>query len=154
MSTLVAALLLTLAIQKESYTIYTAMLRLKEPGVRNWAIVRHTVDFKLCIHPAPGQESIYRPMLDDYIDENQHKVDLERKFDLPNYTFVDRSEWTRSTPDRSFAVFSAVGFDPSRTRATVCLWANHSGTCYVLIKKDGTWQVDRDWHGGGCGWAA
>jgi hypothetical protein len=140
--------------EKDSYAIYSTMLRIKEPRVANWAIVQQTVDFKLCLTPVPDQESVYRQMLDDYAEKNKNRFDLERKFSVPNYTLVERSEWTRSSETRSFAVFSAVGFNPSRTRAAVCLWGGSYGTCYALIKKDGAWQIDRDWRGGSCTWAA
>ena len=131
--------------EKESYAIYSILLRLKEPGVSSWAIVQQTVHFNLCLRPTPDQESIYRSMLDDYVEKNKNKLVLEPKFDLPKYAFVERSEWTRSSHERSFAAFSAVGFNSARTRAAVCFWAGHSGTCNVLIKKDGVWQIDRDW---------
>lgn len=62
-------------------------------------------------------------------------------------------EWTRSINPR-ISVFSAVGFNPDRTHAAVCFWAHNGGTCSILIKAKGTWQIDRDWRGGRCGWAA
>jgi hypothetical protein len=140
--------------EKESYIIYETVLRIKEPRIATWAIVRQTRDFKLCLRPAdPNQESLYRDVFDDYREKNKSKLALERKFNLPDYTLVEPEARGRSSPARSFAVFSAVGFNASRTHAAVCFWAGTSGTCYVLVKKDDTWQLDRDWHSG-CAWAA
>jgi hypothetical protein len=56
-------------------------------------------------------------------------------------------------PNPIVRVFSAVGFNASRTHSAVCFRAGTGGTCYVLIKKDDTWQRDRDWHTG-CAWSA
>jgi hypothetical protein len=140
--------------EKESYDIYSTLLQIKDPKVAGWKIIQETRAFELCLKPAPDQDSIYRPIIDDYVLKNRKTLVLERKFKLPQYTLADPEEWTRSTNGRIFAVFSAVGFNPDRTRATVCFWAHSSGTCSILIKKEGTWQIDRDWHGDGCGWAA
>jgi hypothetical protein len=67
---------------------------------------------------------------------------------------VPPEAWTRGSRSRSFASFSAVGFNKDRTRAAVCVWIGSGGTCHVLIKKDDIWQIDKNWRGDGCGWSA
>jgi hypothetical protein len=128
------------------------VLKMKAPYVNAWTIIQETRE--LCSEPKPDQNAIYRSMVDDYILKNKRTLVLRRRFNLPQYTLGSPGEWTRSTNGRIVAVFSAVGFKPDRTRAAVCFWADSGGTCFILIKKNGTWQIDRDWHGDGCGWAA
>jgi hypothetical protein len=139
--------------EKQSYEIYSAVLEIREPRVSSWLIVQKTRGFEFCMKSGRDQDAIYRPMIQDYVQKNQKTVLLARKFNLPEYTLVTPEEWTRSTKGRSFAVFSAVGFNPDRTRATVCFWASSTGTCSMLVKKS-TWQIDRDWYGQSCFWAA
>ncbi len=119
-----------------------------------WTIVQQTRGFELCLKPAQDQESIYSPMFDDYAAKNKNVVVLERKFNLPAYTLVPPEAWGRKPALGTFAVVSAVGFNRERTRAVVCLWGRNSVTCYVLLHKGDTWQLDGDWRGNGCGWAA
>ena len=140
--------------EKESFDIWSTVLRIKEPGVTAWTIVQQTRGFELCLKPAQDQESTYRPMFDDYAVKNKKGFVLERKFKLPVYTLVPPEAWGRSSARGTFAVVSAVGFNRERTRAVVCLWGSNSGTCYVLLYKGDGWQVDGDWRGSGCGWAA
>ncbi|HTB16375.1 MAG TPA: hypothetical protein VK752_32635 [Bryobacteraceae bacterium] len=110
--------------EKESYIVYATVLRIWEPQVATWAIVRQTRNIKLCLLPAnPNQESLYRDVFDNDREKNRAKLALERKFDLPDYALVEPEAWGRSSQSRSFAVFSAVGFNASRTYAAVCLWA-------------------------------
>jgi len=140
--------------EKESYDIYSTLLRIKEPNVKAWMIVQQTRAFELCLKPALDQEPTYRPMIADYAQKNKTGFVLERKFELPEYTLVPPEAWTRSSALSAFAVVSAVGFNRGRTRAAVCLWGRDSGTCYFLIKKSDAWRIDLDWRGTGCGWAA
>jgi hypothetical protein len=140
-------------IDQESYAVYSAVLRIKEPRVATWAIARQTLGFKMCLALAPELEPIYQPIFDDYVEKNKTKFALDRKFNLPDYTLVEPEGWGKNSAPRTFAIFSAVGFDHFRTHAAVCFWARSSGTCYALIKKDDAWQLDRDWPTG-CNWAA
>ncbi len=140
--------------EKESYDIWSTALRIKEPRVTAWTIVQQTRGFDLCLKPAPHQASTYGPMFDDYVEKNKKGFVLERKFKLPMYTLVPAEALTKGSALGTFAVVSAVGFNRGRTRAAVCLWGGNSGTCYVLINKGDLWQLDRDWRGNGCGWAA
>jgi hypothetical protein len=117
-------------------------------------IVQETRAFNLCLRPARDQERVYRSLIEDYSLKNSKPYLLDRKFNLPDYTLVTPAEWQRSTRDRIFAVFSAVGFNQDRTRAVVCYWLRSEGTCSVLIREGSTWRLDRDWHGNGCAWAA
>jgi hypothetical protein len=149
--------------EAESYEIYSTVLKVNEPAVLEWTIVQETRAFQMCLEPAPDQQFIYRPMIDDYALKNRKSIGLQRKFKLSAYTFVTTEAWgkassiTRNPPantqNRTFAVFSAVGFNRDRTRALLCLFANHSGTCYFTLKQEGKWEIDRAWRGGGCGWA-
>lgn len=107
----------------------------------------------MCLKPAQDQESTYGPLFDDYSARNKKEFVLEPHFSLPVY-YLAPSWGTRGFDLRTFAVVSAVGFNRGRTRAAVCLWGRDSGTCYVLINKSDMWQLDQDWHGNGCGWAA
>jgi hypothetical protein len=140
--------------EKESYDIWSTVLRIKEPRVTAWTIVQQTRGFELCPKPAQDQESIYGPTFDDYAAKNKKGFVLERKFKLPVYTLVPPEAWTKGSALGTFAVVSAVGFNRGRTRAAVCLWGGNSGTCYVLLNKGDMWQLDGDWRGNGCGWAA
>jgi hypothetical protein len=141
--------------EKESYDVWSTVLRIKEPRVTAWTIVQQTRGFELCLKPAQDQESTYGPMFDEYAAKNKKGFVLERKFKLPVYTLVPPEAWTRgSAALGTFAVVSAVGFNRGRNRAAVCLWGRNSGTCYVLLDKGDMWQLDGDWRGNGCGWAA
>jgi hypothetical protein len=139
--------------KKESYEIYSTILQVMHPNVTDWTIINETRGFAFCSTPARDQDALYRPMLDGYILKNKKMVLLERKFKLANYVLVGPEEWTRSTNRKIIAAFSVVGFNPERTRAAVCFWADSSGTCSVLLKSDGAWQFDKGWRGDGCGWA-
>jgi hypothetical protein len=144
-----------------SYEIYSTVLKAKEPPVLDWAIVRETRAFKMCLEPARDQQLIYRPLIDDYAFKNRKTWVLQRKFNLGAYTLVGPEAWAsvqsvtrnppRNTPN-TLAVLSAVGFNGDRTRALLCFWAN-SGTCYFMVKEEAKWQIDRSWRGSACGWA-
>ncbi len=135
---------------KESNDIYSMLLANKDTTPGSWIITQETRGFDLCSKPTPDQATIYGSVMDDYVLKNRKTLLLERKFRLANYVLATSEKWA----DSRIAVFSAVGFNPDRTRAAVCYWAKSSGTCTVLVKMNGNWQVDRDWRGNGCGWAA
>ena len=149
--------------EAESYEIYSTVLKVKEPAVLEWTIVEETRPFQMCLEPARDQQSIYRPMIEDYAFKNRKTLVLQRKFKLSAYTLVSPVTWakaqsitrnsSRNTQNRTFAVLSAVGFNRDRTRALLCFFANHSGACYFAVKQVGKWQIDRSWRGGSCGWA-
>jgi hypothetical protein len=61
------------------------------PAVADWRIVRETRAFQMCLQPARDQDSIYRPMIDDYSLKNKKTVVLQRRFKLSAYTLVLRS---------------------------------------------------------------
>ena len=126
--------------EAESYEIYSTVLKVKEPAVLEWTIVEETRPFQMCLQPARDQQSIYRPMIEDYAFKNRKTLVLQRKFKLSAYTLVSPVTWakaqsitrnsSRNTQNRTFAVLSAVGFNRDRTRALLCFFANHSGACY------------------------
>jgi hypothetical protein len=105
----------------------------------------------MCLQPARDQESVYQPIIDDYALHNRATVVLQRKFKLPAYTLAGPEVF--HVGKRTVAVLSAVGFSRDRTRAMLCIWANDSGTCDVVVKQEDKWQIDRGWRGNGCGWA-
>lgn len=155
--------LLSSAEEAESYDIYSTVLQVTAQAVSDWTIVRETRAFRMCLEPAGDQESIYRPMIDDYALKNKKTVVLQRKFKLSAYTLVGPEAWTsapsstRSAPTntqhQTIAVLSAVGFNRDRTRALLCFWANTSGACHFMAKQESKWQIDRSWRGSACGWA-
>ena len=138
---------------KEPYQIYSTLLQIMHPNVTEWIILNKTHDFAFCSTPAPDQDALYLPMLDDYTRKNKTTVPLERKFSLGNYLLVGDQQGAGNTKQDTATVFSAVGFNPERTRAAVCSWVFSSGGCSVLVKSDGTWRFDKGWRGNGCGWA-
>jgi hypothetical protein len=147
--------------ERESYNIYSALLKMHSPPVNKWAIIQETRAWRLCLRSPydPGRiyGPVYGPVFDDYDLKNKKTLILVQKFTLPSYTLVPPEEWREylsGSGTNTFAVFSAVGFNQDRTRAVVCFWAQSSGTCRILIKRDGAWKFDQDWKGGGCDWAA
>jgi len=139
--------------EAESYEVYSAVLHRGDSNRADWKILDKTYAFAFCPVPAPDQDSLYRPTLDDYTRKNKTTVPLERKFGLENYLLVSDRRGAGNTTHGANVILSAVGFNPDRTRAAVCFWIVSSGTCSVLIKSDGAWTLDKGWHGNGCGWA-
>ncbi len=137
--------------EAESYDIYSTALKIKGPNVAKWTIVRETRGFDMCLKPARDQESIYRPIIDDYALKNRATAVLQRNFKLPTYALAGPEAF--DIGNRTVAVLSAVGFSRDRTHAMLCFWANDSGTCEVMVKQEDKWQVDRVWRGDRCGWA-
>jgi hypothetical protein len=135
------------------YEIYSTVLQVIHPNVAEWMILNETHGFAFCSTPARDQEALYRPMLDDYTRKNKTTAPLERKFSLGNYLLVADQQGAGNSKQDTTVVFSAVGFNPERTRAAVCFWVTSNGTCSVLVKSDGTWKFDKGWRGNGCGWA-
>lgn len=50
--------------------------------------VRSFDDVRECVGVFQDQESIYLPLIEDYVAKNKRKHVLERKFDLPQYSLV------------------------------------------------------------------
>jgi hypothetical protein len=172
---------LTAAEEKDSYEIYSMLVRTEMPGANTegWAIKQETqtfphdgqITFSVCVQPPQDQESIYRPVFDDYTAKNRKVFVLKRKFDLPQYALVgpadlkaieQRSRVADGFPFNAPVIFhvSAVGFNPDGTRALVyvghhCGSLCGGGTYHLLVKKDGRWQVDREYRGAPfCVWAS
>lgn len=141
--------------ERESYSVYSEVLRIRKPDVTTWAIMQETRDFKFCLTPTQDLDANYRAVTDDYARKNKSKFILERMFDLPQYTLASPEQWFDRGTSRVFAIFSAVGFNVDRTRSGVCYTAGtsagNSGTCLFLVKKDGKWQDDNGYRGDGCG---
>jgi hypothetical protein len=134
----------------ESYEVYTAILRMNEPTIRDWKIVIESFGFEMCLKPNDKQKTTYQPILEDYTAKNKTIYTFERKFSLPSYSLITRKE---RLPNVADAVFSAVGFDREQRRAAVCYFANSTGYCVALIKENGAWQHDEQWRGASCGWS-
>jgi hypothetical protein len=145
---------LNLAEERDSYAVYSAVLRGRKPSVENWKIVHETSAFTFCLNSTQNAASRYRSVLDDYTMKNKGKLILERKFDLAAYTIVSPQEWFGRAPWADLATVSAVGFNIDRTRAAICYSvgtsAGSSGTCLFLVKQDDKWKTDEDIHEG-CG---
>ena len=107
---------LTVAEAKDSYSIYSMLLRTEMPPELHttaWTITQETQVFS-DLDPASISEcrkSIYQPLIQDYAAKNKKRLLLERKFDLPRYELVG---WTSGElPSRGSVIFqvSAVGFN-------------------------------------------
>src|SRR5258708_4117810 len=135
---------LTGAEEKDSYEIYSMLVRTELPSqwnITGWAIEKETQTYPRfgamssitdCLQPPKNQESIYRPLIDDYIAKNKGKLVLERKFDLPEYALVGpadlkaierRSRVDDGFPYNAYVIFhvSAVGFNLDGTHALASL---------------------------------
>jgi hypothetical protein len=168
---------LTLAEEQDSYEIYSMLLRTEvgpEWKIAAWAIKEQTQTFPVlassnddhlrqCLSVSQDQKSIYQPLIQGYLAKNQKKLVLERKFDLPQYALVGfgRTSGRANAPVAASIVFevSAVGFNRDRTRALVyvghhCGSLCGSGGYHLLVKKDGKWQVDREYRGVSCLWGS
>jgi hypothetical protein len=172
---------LTAAEEKDSYEIYSILLRTELPSqwnITGWAIKQETqtfphdgtITFSGCVKPPKDQESIYRPLIDDYVAKNRRLSVLERKFDLPQYSLIgpadlkaieQRSRVADGFPFNSSVIFhvSAVGFNRDGTRGLVYVGHHCGSLCggggyHFLVKKDGRWQVDREYGGMSCFWAS
>jgi hypothetical protein len=119
-------------------------------------------------------------LIEDYVAKNKTTLMLKRKFDLQQYALVgptqtkaiqerwqpraaSSSSWNSADvfPLNATVIFqvSAVGFNADRNRAMVYVGHNCGGLCgggtyHLMVKKDGQWQVDREYRGGSCGWVS
>src|SRR5882762_7897687 len=92
--------LLAAAQEKDSYEIYSMLLRMElspQWKLTSWTIRQETQSFpnyannhtlRECLQPSQDQESTYLPLMDDYIAKNKKKLLLDRKFDLPQYALI------------------------------------------------------------------
>jgi hypothetical protein len=152
--------------EQDSYEIYSMLLRTEvgpEWKITSWAITQQTQTFpsigsrhsvRQCLNVSRDQEAIYLPLIEDYVAKNNTKQTLERKFDLPEYSLVDIGR----TASIVFEV-SAIGFNRDRTRALVYVGHHCGSLCgggayHLLVKKEGKWQVDREYRGMSCLWAS
>jgi hypothetical protein len=100
---------------------------------------------------------MYRPVLKNYSSINRQTLTIERRFDLPSYAVAEEPATESGSP--AFFEFSAVGFDPTTTRAIVymgyvCGDLCGSGEIYILVQKNGKWQRDHEFRGRSCRWVA
>jgi hypothetical protein len=168
--------LLTAAEEKDSYEIYSILLRDAAMEGTRIAIAQNTRAFTgnldVCLKASNDGKSAYSPVIENYIVKNATKATLERKFDSPRYSLVGPAEVKailegRRSPSADPSVndasvifhVSAVGFNPDRTRALVhvghyCGNMCGGGQYHLLIKKDGKWQADHEYRGTSCGWVS
>lgn len=144
-------LTLTPAEEKDSYEIYSMLLRTEMPSewkITAWAIRQETQTFPAfgamagsdvsqCLSFVPDQKSIYLPLIQDYVARNKKKLVLERKFDLPQYALIEASVHDigqSALPFKPTVVFhvSALGFNQDRTRALVYI-GHHNVEAYVVV---------------------
>jgi hypothetical protein len=134
--------------EKDTYEVYSQVLRDRSPSVETWRIVQETKPFPFCLKPAQDLAPIYQPVLDGYSIKNKSKLTLERKFGLFAYVMVSPQEYWGRAPSTNLVTFSAVGFNKDRTRAGVCYSvgnsAGSSGTCLLLVRQDGNWKGNSD----------
>ena len=166
---------LTTAQEKDSYEIYSMLLRMELPPqwkLTSWTIRQETQSFpnyannhtlRECLQPSRDQQSTYLPLIEDYVAKNKKKLVLERKFDLLQYALIPPPGGLYdSILFLSASVIfhvSAVGFNRDGTRALVYVGHDCGSLCggggyHLLIKKDGQWQVDREYRGLMCMWAS
>jgi hypothetical protein len=175
---------LTAREEKDSYEIYSMLLRTEMPpqwNITAWAIRQETQTYPnygatnsgslgVCLQPSQDQESIYVPLIEDYVAKNKRKLVLERKFDVPQYALIgpteikaiqQQSRAASGFPFSATAIFhvSAVGFNRDGTRALVYVGHDCGSLCggggyHLLVKKDGQWQVDREYRGLTCVWGS
>jgi hypothetical protein len=174
---------LTAAEEKDSYEIYSILLRTEMPpqwNITAWAIKQETQTFpnggsmgfsvNMCLQPAKDQEPIYLPLIENYVAKNNKKLVLERKFDLPLYALIGpteiqpiqhRSRAAAGFPFNATVIFhvSAVGFNGDGTRALVYVGHDCGSLCggggyHRLVKRLGQWLDDRDYRGITCVWAS
>jgi hypothetical protein len=174
---------LTAAEENDSYEIYSMLLRTEMPpqwNIKARAIETETQTFPTsasndgtpgsCLEPPQDQKSIYQPLIENYAAKNKTKLVLKRKFDLSQYALVgpeeiksirQRSRSASGFPFNATVVFhvSALGFDRDRTRALVYVGHNCGDLCggggyHFLMKRNGQWQVDREYRGLVCVWAS
>jgi hypothetical protein len=140
---------------KDSYEIYSILLRKEMPSqwnITGWAISLETQTYPnfgvmssigMCLQPPKAQESIYRPLIDDYAAKNKKKLTLEQRLDLPQYALVgpadlkaiqQRSRVADGFPFNASVIFhvSAVGFNRDGTRALVYV-GHHCGSLCVVV---------------------
>ena len=121
----------------------------------------HNHTLRECLQPSQDQESTYLPLIENYVAKNKKKFVLERKFDLPDYVLIPPSGEMYHLTALFPLLFhvSAVGFNRDGTRALVYVGHHCGSLCgggryHFLLKKEGTWQVDREHDGISCIWVA
>jgi hypothetical protein len=103
-------LVLTATEEKDSYEIYSILLRTEMPpqwNITGWAITQETQTFPdtngrgpgACLQFPVDQKSTYLPLIEDYVTKNMKKLMLKRKFDLPTFALIGPVE-TKAIQER------------------------------------------------------
>ena len=156
----------------EAYAVYASLIpdewTVRVAGAERLVVLRETATYNQCIPSGGPMETEWRPVVDSFRAGNAAVRFVLSDRDLRHpYVVVPRAEitqlfkdpgndpafgWTRfynRYPDSGgYMEFSAVGFDPSKTRALVYM-AHHcgslcgGGTHHLLQKVDDRWQPAR-----------
>jgi hypothetical protein len=141
---------------RDTYEVYSAVLRRLKPTVETREIAQETKPITFCTMPTPGLESRYRPVIADYTLKNKSKLALEAEVDILDFRIISPTESTE------LVNFSAVGFDRRRMRAGDCYsvqksagnFASGFGECFLLSKQNGKWTNDPQIEGCGFGFGS
>jgi hypothetical protein len=108
-----------------------------------------------CLIQLEAQHESYGSALRDHALKNQTTYILRNSFELDSYSLTDDPVIDYA----HFAAFevSAVGFDPSNTRAIVymgfrCGVHCGNGQIYALDRENDTWRIDSVFRDGPCAW--
>jgi hypothetical protein len=156
----------------EAYAVYASLIpeewTVRVARAKRLVVLRETATYDRCIPSGGAMENEWKPVVDSFKAENAavRHVLSDRNIHLP-YILVPRADMTQLFKDPGddpafgwthfynrypdsggYMEFSAVGFDPSKTRAMVYM-AHHcgslcgGGTHHLLQKVDGRWQPAR-----------
>jgi len=149
----------------EAYAVYASLVASGVPvtsgKVKQLAIQRETVTNNECTLSGAALETDWKPVVDDFKRQNAHVrfVMPDRDLRVP-YVVVPRKdimafftkgggnwpEFHRRYPDSGgYIEVSAVGFDPSKTRAMVYVAHHCGGLCgggshHLMERIDGGWR--------------
>jgi hypothetical protein len=146
----------------ESYAVYAELFPdgSAVPELKRVIIQRETVTEDRCAADEPAPEGRWSPVMEDFVRQNAAARELQRSFSITlPYELVPASDlksvmgnagadweafYARYPESGGFVRFSAVGFNESRTLATVymeqlCGTRCGGGAQLFLEKQDGRW---------------
>lgn len=155
----------------EAYAVYASLIpaewTVRVARAKRLVVARETATYNQCLPSGGPLETEWRPVVDSYKAANAATRSILPDRDLGHpYVVVPKSEiarlfkeprdasfgWTtfydRYPDSGGYMEFSAVGFDPSKTRALVYV-AHHCGSLcgggahHLLQKVDGRWTPAR-----------
>jgi hypothetical protein len=154
----------TLAVQEtDAYQIYSALLQTEVPwNVQTWRIklVTERGPLPMCVQPPADQETIYRPLIEDFQRKNESRFLVKRQFDLPVYELVRPVDGLLVRDGEVLFAVSAVGFNQAHSRALVYIEHHCGSLCgrgayHLMVKEKGKWTVDHGFRGApSCLWVS